>query len=97
MRRSIISALMVVLFALSAYAAEKKVTDIPETDKKAILDYLHNHKSCQGESFQFVVSKEKIGPKKSGYLGSCTFGGGITVLFEKKQMDYKDCWRWKWT
>jgi len=41
-------------------------------------------KDVRGKVSSLRYLKKKIGPKKSGYLGSCTFGGGITVMYEKK-------------
>ena len=52
--------------------------------KKEIISRLKSHDTlCENENATISVESVKVGPRKSGYIGSCKYGGGPSVLFEE--------------
>ena len=57
---------------------------VPSVVKKEIISLLKQHDTlCENENATISVESVKVGPRKSGYIGSCKYGGGPSVLFEK--------------
>jgi len=74
---TIISVLFVVTFTLVSNAQT-----VPASVKKEVLAYLK--KNCNESQLEhFEIYSEKVGPRKSGYIASCSSGGGTFVLYEK--------------
>ena len=57
---------------------------VPSAVKKEIISLLKKHDTlCENENVTISVESVKVGSRKSGYIGSCKYGGGPSVLFEK--------------
>jgi hypothetical protein len=82
MKKSVIS-LTFVLLLLIAFSPISNAQEVPASVNNEILGYLRKQPECQGQYVQFDVHNAKIGPRKSGFIGSCTRGGGIYVFYDK--------------
>lgn len=57
---------------------------VPSAVKKEVISLLKKHDTLrENENVTISVESVKVGPRKSGYIGSCKYGGGPSVLFEK--------------
>lgn len=81
MKKVSIAAVLLVLF-VDVFASVSNA-QVPASVKKEILAYLKKQHMCQGQYVKFDVESVKVGPNKSGFIGSCRYGGGISVLYEK--------------
>lgn len=57
---------------------------VPASVKRDITRLLKSHDVfCENADVTISVESVKIATNKSGYIGSCKYGGGPSVLFEK--------------
>lgn len=76
-----VGALMLLMFSLSPVGNSQVVSSAV---KNEIVGLLKRHdKLCENENVTISVESVKLGPRRSGYIGSCKRGGGPSVLFEK--------------
>lgn len=82
MKKLVISAISLMLFVVT-FCPVSNAQGVPSSVKQEILAYLKKQQDCKSQYLQFDVKSVKIGPRKSGFIGSCRYGGGISVLYEK--------------
>lgn len=82
MKRLGLSMASIVLLAFTV-APARGAQDVPPAAKKEIVAYLKSQQDCKGEYVQFEVNGVKLGPGRTGFIGSCSYGGGIKVVYEK--------------
>jgi hypothetical protein len=80
--RLVLSATFLMLFTIT-FGLVSNAQTVPASVKKEILAYLKKQEDCKSQYVQFRVESVKLGPKKSGFIGSCRYGGGISVVYEK--------------
>jgi hypothetical protein len=73
---------LLVLYVITSPPVSK-AQSVPAPVRQEVLGYLKKQQACKGEYVQFEVESVKVGPRKSGFIGSCRYGGGISVLYEK--------------
>jgi hypothetical protein len=52
-------------------------------EEQEVITYLKNQNHCKSQDMKFSIESVNIGPGKPGLTGSCTYGGGIFIIFEK--------------
>lgn len=82
MMKMAIPVTLLMLF-VATFPFASKAQSVPPSVRQEILGYLKKQQACKGEYVQFEVEGVKVGPRKSGFIGSCRYGGGISVLYEK--------------
>jgi hypothetical protein len=57
---------------------------VPSAVKKEVISLLKKHDAlCENENATISVESVRVGPRRYGYISSCKYGGGPSVLFEK--------------
>lgn len=71
------------------FAAASNAQSVSPVIKKEITNLLKNHDIfCTNSDVTITVEAVKITPRKTGYIGSCKYGGGPSVLFEKTSTEF---------
>lgn len=84
------SAILALMLLARGLVGESQAQTVPASVTREITSLLKDHDVfCDNSEVTISIESVKITPRKFGYIGTCRYGGGPSVLFEKKASGFQ--------